>query len=55
MCGSGFRSTIAASVLERAGFTNVVNLTGGMKAWQDAALPTVRDAGARADARPEAR
>jgi hydroxyacylglutathione hydrolase len=55
MCGSGFRSTLAASVLERAGFTNVANLTGGMKAWKDAGLPTVRDAEAQADARPEAR
>ena len=44
MCGSGYRSTIAASVLERAGFTGTKNLTGGMKAWYDAGLPTTRDA-----------
>ena len=43
MCGSGYRSTIAASVLERAGFTTITNLTGGMKAWTDAGLETTRD------------
>ncbi len=44
MCGSGYRSTIAASVLERGGFTEITNLTGGMKAWTDAGLETTRDA-----------
>ena len=43
MCGSGYRSTIAASVLERGGFTHIANLRGGMKAWTDAGLETVRD------------
>jgi hydroxyacylglutathione hydrolase len=42
MCGSGYRSTVAASVLERAGITNIVNVTGGMHAWKEARLPTVR-------------
>ena len=36
MCGSGYRSTIAASILARAGRTDVTNLTGGMQAWQNA-------------------
>jgi hydroxyacylglutathione hydrolase len=40
-CGSGYRSTVAASVLERAGFTDLVNLTGGMAAWTRAGLPVV--------------
>jgi hydroxyacylglutathione hydrolase len=39
VCGSGYRSTVAASVLERTGFTNLLNLTGGMSAWQHAGLP----------------
>ena len=43
MCGSGYRSTIAASVLERAGLSAVTNLTGGMKAWTDAGLEATRD------------
>jgi hydroxyacylglutathione hydrolase len=42
MCGTGYRSTVAASVLERTGFTNLVNLTGGMAAWQHAGLPVER-------------
>lgn len=43
MCGSGYRSTISASVLERAGFTDIANLTGGMKAWTDAGLEATPD------------
>lgn len=30
ICGSGYRSSIAASILERAGVENVINLAGGM-------------------------
>jgi rhodanese-related sulfurtransferase len=33
-CRSGKRSMQAAMMLETMGFTNVVNLDGGMKAWQ---------------------
>jgi rhodanese-related sulfurtransferase len=40
-CKSGYRSMIAASLLERAGFQNVLNLTGGFDAWQQAKLPSV--------------
>ena len=42
MCGTGYRSTVAASVLERTGFTNVVHVSGGMAAWQHAGLPVER-------------
>jgi hydroxyacylglutathione hydrolase len=42
ICGGGYRSTVAASVLERAGFENVVNVTGGMSAWRAAGLPVTR-------------
>lgn len=42
VCGSGYRSTVAASVLERAGFRNLRNVTGGMGAWEKAGLPTVQ-------------
>ncbi len=34
MCQGGYRSIAAVSLLERAGFTNVHNVVGGMGAWQ---------------------
>ena len=42
VCGTGYRSTIGASLLARSGFGAVVNVVGGMRAWPaQAALPTV--------------
>ncbi len=38
-CKGGYRSMIAASLLQRAGFTHVVDLIGGFDAWQSAGLP----------------
>jgi hydroxyacylglutathione hydrolase len=38
-CKSGYRSMIACSLLERAGFHRVVNVSGGFDAWQQAGLP----------------
>jgi rhodanese-related sulfurtransferase len=32
---------IACSLLQRAGFQNVVNVSGGFDAWQQAKLPVV--------------
>ncbi|HKY61213.1 MAG TPA: MBL fold metallo-hydrolase [Gemmatimonadota bacterium] len=43
VCGGGYRSTVAASVLERGGFRRVVNLTGGMRAWHQAGLPVTTE------------
>jgi hydroxyacylglutathione hydrolase len=40
-CKGGYRSMIAASLLQRAGFRNVMNLIGGFDAWQEAKLPVV--------------
>ena len=40
-CGSGYRSTIAASLLEPRGFEGLVDLIGGWGAWQAANLPAV--------------
>lgn len=34
-CRSGNRSGQAAMVLESLGFTNIINVSGGMLAWQD--------------------
>jgi hydroxyacylglutathione hydrolase len=42
ICQSGYRSTVVASVLARAGMSNVVNVTAGMGAWAKAGLPTTR-------------
>jgi rhodanese-related sulfurtransferase len=39
-CATGNRSGSAAAVLRKHGFTNVVNLAGGVAAWQQAGLPT---------------
>ena len=33
-CKSGYRSSIATSILRRAGFRDIANLTGGFDAWQ---------------------
>ncbi len=38
-CKGGYRSMIACSLLQRAGFSNVVNVAGGFDAWQQAELP----------------
>ena len=40
-CKGGYRSMIATSLLQRAGFKHVINVTGGIDAWQQAQLPTV--------------
>jgi glyoxylase-like metal-dependent hydrolase (beta-lactamase superfamily II)/rhodanese-related sulfurtransferase len=41
VCASGYRSSIAVSVLERAGFGRATNALGGMEAWTRAGLPVV--------------
>jgi hydroxyacylglutathione hydrolase len=41
VCGSGYRSSIAASLLRRAGFRDVTNVAGGMSAWKQQNFPTV--------------
>jgi len=38
-CAGGYRSSIAASLLQRDGFTNVSELAGGLAAWESAGLP----------------
>lgn len=43
-CKSGYRSAIAASLIQRAGFENVVNMIGGFDAWQACGLPEVNQA-----------
>jgi hydroxyacylglutathione hydrolase len=43
MCGSGYRSTIAASFLLREGYSEVSNVAGGMSAWKAAGFPQVQN------------
>jgi hydroxyacylglutathione hydrolase len=42
-CKGGYRSMIACSLLQRAGFENVVNVVGGFDAWQQANLPVATE------------
>ena len=39
-CGGGYRSALAADVLQQMGYTNVFSMAGGWKAWKDADAPT---------------
>lgn len=41
ICGSGYRSSVSASLLKHKGYKNVVNVLGGMSAWKRAGLATV--------------
>jgi rhodanese-related sulfurtransferase len=38
-CGGGYRSALAADVLQGMGYTNVWSMAGGWKAWQDSGAP----------------
>jgi hydroxyacylglutathione hydrolase len=42
-CKGGYRSAIAASMIQRAGFENVANVIGGFDAWRACGLPEVRE------------
>ena len=38
-CGGGYRSALAADALTQMGYTDVISLDGGWRAWQQAQLP----------------
>ena len=38
-CGGGYRSALAADVLQQMGYTNVYSMAGGWKAWKEASAP----------------
>lgn len=44
ICGSGYRSSVAASILQSKGYESVINVEGGMTAWNDANLPVTSSA-----------
>ena len=39
ICAGGYRSSMATSLMARAGHTNTLNVVGGMTAWTNAKLP----------------
>jgi len=43
VCGSGYRSSVAASVLAGLGRRPILNTIGGMSAWRAAGLPTTKE------------
>jgi rhodanese-related sulfurtransferase len=38
-CGGGYRSALAADVLQNMGYTNVWSMAGGWKAWKESGAP----------------
>lgn len=42
-CGHGERSATALSILERAGFSELYNLNGGIDAWREAGYPILTE------------
>jgi len=43
-CAGGYRSSIAVSILHQHGITRVVEIAGGLAAWEAAGLPVVSEA-----------
>jgi rhodanese-related sulfurtransferase len=39
ICAGGYRSSAAASLLQKHGFTNLINVMGGTSAWVNAGYP----------------
>ena len=42
-CGGGYRSALAADVVQQMGYTNVISMDGGYREWKEAALPIETD------------
>ncbi len=38
-CGGGFRSALAADAIQQMGYTNVISMDGGWRAWTEKGLP----------------
>jgi rhodanese-related sulfurtransferase len=38
-CGGGFRSALAADNIQKMGYTNVISMDGGWRAWGERKLP----------------
>ena len=42
-CGGGYRSALAADVLQKMGYKNVFSMAGGWKAWKESGAPTTSE------------
>jgi rhodanese-related sulfurtransferase len=42
-CGGGYRSALAADALRQMGYTHVLSMWGGWRAWTEAGLPVTQD------------
>ncbi len=38
-CGGGYRSALAADNLQKMGYSNVISMDGGIRAWREAGYP----------------
>jgi len=43
-CAGGYRSSIAASILHQYGITHLIEMAGGLAAWEAAKLPVISEA-----------
>jgi rhodanese-related sulfurtransferase len=43
LCRTSGRSAMATDVMQQMGFSDVINIAGGITAWNEANLPTVRE------------
>jgi rhodanese-related sulfurtransferase len=41
-CGGGFRSALVADNLQKMGYTGVISMDGGWRAWVESGAPVVR-------------
>jgi rhodanese-related sulfurtransferase len=42
-CGGGSRSALVSESLQKMGYENVRSIAGGLRAWKEAGLPTVKE------------
>lgn len=41
-CGGGYRSALAADSLQKMGYTNVLSMDGGIRAWREKGFPVTK-------------
>ena len=42
-CGGGFRSALAADSLQKMGYTSVLSMDGGIRAWREKGFPLTQE------------